>query len=254
VSAIAIAAITFACAFGGALAGSYIRSMLPEAHLSKESQDVVRLGMGLVATMTALLLGLVTAAARGTYDSQDTAVKNAAASVLVLDRELARYGPEAAPIRDLLKKTIAMRIDETWPPDGSPAFRRDDGQGGAPGEEIENQILALSPQTEAQRWLRTRALTLTEDVLKTRWRLSSTSTGTTVPRPFLAVVIFWLTATFGSFGLFAPRNATVIGVLLVSALSVAAAVFLILELDGPFEGLIRISDVPWRYALAHLGL
>ena len=74
-----------------------------------------------------------------------------------------------------------------------------------------------------------------------------------VPVPFLVVVIFWLTVTFASFGLYAPRNLTVTSVLFVAAVSVAAAVFLILELDGPFDGLIRVSSGPLRYALANLG-
>jgi hypothetical protein len=74
-----------------------------------------------------------------------------------------------------------------------------------------------------------------------------------VPRPFLGVVIFWLTVTFASFGLYAPRNATVLFVLLVASASVAAAVFLILELDNPFDGIIRVSAAPLQYALTHLG-
>ena len=99
---------------GSALAGSYIRSRLPPTHLSKESQDVVRLGMGLVATMTALLLGLVTAAARSTFDTQDVALRNSAAAILTLDRHLARYGPETKRTRELIRSAVAFRLDTTW--------------------------------------------------------------------------------------------------------------------------------------------
>jgi hypothetical protein len=120
-----------------------------------------------------------------------------------------------------------------------------------PVEEIQNQILQLQPQTDAQRWLKSEALKNTEDVVKTRWRVLGSSGGT-VPRPFLVVVIFWLTVTFGSFGLYAPRNATVIAVLFVAALSVSAAVFLILELDSPFDGIITVSSGPMEYALEQL--
>ena len=87
--------------------------------------------------------------------------------------------------------------------------------------------------------------------MKTRWRILESSGGS-VPFPFLIVVIFWLTVTFASFGLYAPRNATVVAVLLVAAVSVAAAVFLVLELDGPFDGLIKVSSGPFRFALAQL--
>jgi hypothetical protein len=124
--------------------------------------------------------------------------------------------------------------------------------GSAPAiEEIENQILRLSPENDTQRWFKAETLKLVQDVVKTRWRILESSGGT-IPFPFLVAVIFWLTVTFTSFGLYAPRNATVIGVLFVAALSVAAAVFLILELDGPFDGIIRISSGPLQFALSHL--
>ena len=249
---IGFAVITFVCTLGGALLGISIRSRLPAAHVAKESQDVVRLGMGLVATMTALLLGLVTAAAKGSFDSQDVAIKNAAAAILSLDRLLARYGPETAPTRELLRRAMAFRIEAMWPARGAPRLGESPTGANPAAEEIENQILRLSPETDAQRWLKSEALKVSEEVLRTRWRLLG-SAGGAVPQMFLGVVIFWLSMTFASFGLSAPRNATVITVFAVSALSVAAAVFLIFELDGPFEGLIRISSGPFRYALSNLG-
>ena len=118
-------------------------------------------------------------------------------------------------------------------------------------ESIEDQILALTPQNDMRRWFKNESLRLTQDVLKTRWRILEA--GTEIPGMFLGVVIFWLTMTFASFGLYAPKNATVAGVLLVASLSVAAAMFLIVELDGPFEGLIRVSGDPLRFALSNMG-
>jgi hypothetical protein len=255
-TALTYAFITFVCTAGCAVLGTNIRTWLPEAHLNKESQDVIRLGMGLVATMTALLLGLVTAAAKGSFDAQDVAVKNAAAGLMTLDRLLARYGPETQPSRGLLRHAVADRLESMWPPNGARPIDLDLSRAPsaepAPAEQFENQILALTPQTDTQRWLKAEALKLIEEVVRTRFRLLGSANGA-VPRAMLTVVIFWLSMTFASFGLSAPRNATVITVLLISALSVAAAVFLILELDGPFEGLIRISSEPLRFALANLG-
>jgi hypothetical protein len=252
VTAFNSASITFVCTLTCALLGIAIRSLLPPAHVSKESQDVIRLGMGLVATMTALLLGLVTAAAKSSFDSQDTAVKNAAAGVLTLDRLLARYGPETGPIRGLLRQTVALRLETMWPAGSRAPADLDESKATPPGEAVENQILQLAPQTESQRWFKTEALKLTEEVLRARWRLLG-SAGGSVPRAFLIVVIFWLAMTFGSFGLAAPRNGTVVTVFVIAAFSVAAAVFLILELDGPLEGIIRISSDPLRHAVANLG-
>lgn len=250
--AMSLALLTFACAFGGALLGNYIRSLLPPTHLSKESQDVMRLGMGLVATMTALLLGLVTASARSAFDSQDASMRTSAANILTLDRLLARYSPETMPIRDLIKKGVAFRIETTWPEDGSLGSGLSHVLATSAVEEVENRILALTPSTDPQRWFKSEALKLSEEVLKTRWRMLG-SQGGSVPTLFLVVVIFWLTVTFTSFGLYAQSNASLIAALFVAAISVAAAVFLILELDGPFDGLIKISSGPLRYALSQLG-
>jgi hypothetical protein len=252
-SALGLAAITFVCAFGGALAGGYIRSLLPPTHLSKESQDVMRLGMGLVATMTALLLGLVTASARSAFDSQDAAVRTSAANILTLDRLLARYGPETVPIRDGIKKGLAYRIDMTWPTDGSTGRGLQPSDATSAIEDVENRILQLTPATDTQRWFKSEALKLSEDVTKTRWRVLGSMSGS-VPAVFLAVVVFWLTVTFTSFGLYTQSNASIIAVLFVAAFSVAAAVFLIMELDGPFDGVIKVPSAPLRYALSQLGL
>ena len=242
---------TFLSTFGLALAASLVRTRLPEAHLAKDTQDVVRLGMGLVATMTALLLGLVTASAKSIFDESGATVRGAAVSFLTLDRNLARYGPETEPTRDLIRKAVAYRVETMWPESGADALR-DAPKTIPPIEEIENQILQLSPQNDTQRWFKTEALKLSEELVKTRWRALGMGGGA-VPRPFLVVVIFWLTVTFTSFGLYAPRNATVLGVLFVAALSVAAAVFLILELDGPLDGLIKISSEPLQFVLTQLG-
>jgi hypothetical protein len=208
--------------------------------------------MGLVATMTALLLGLVTASARSAFDAQDLGVRNSAVNILTLDRFLARYGPETKPTRDLLRKALAFRVESTWPSDGSAGTGLNQKLSAPAIEEIENQIVALSPQNDGQRWFKGEALKLSEEVMKARWRILGSQTGA-VPLPFLCVVIFWLTVTFASFGLYAPRNATVVAVLLVAAVSVGAAVFLILELDGPFHGVIKISSAPMRFALENLG-
>lgn len=120
----------FACTLGGALAGIWLRSVLPANHLSSQSRDTVMVGIGLVATMTALLLGLVTASAKSSFDALDTAVKHAAQDVLALDRVLARYGPETREIRAAMKQALAQRIDWLWPQDPSRPIRPDLLEGG----------------------------------------------------------------------------------------------------------------------------
>ncbi len=245
--------LVFLCTFGGALLGMWLRTTLPEHHLDAESRDVVKVGVGLIATMTALVLGLVLASAKSSYDAVDSTVKTAAVQVLTLDRLLARYGPEAGEIRKALQHGLGARIDMVWPQGSSQPARLDPMRSGAgvQAEALPNAIRALTPRDDAQRALQSRALDLAEVILQARW-LVFAGTEASVPLPFLALLIFWLTITFTSFGLFAPRHATVLVVLFVCALSVASAVFLILEMETPFDGLLKVSADPLRYAYTHL--
>ena len=249
-----IGIVVFICTFGGALFGMWLRGILPVHHLRDESRDTVRLGIGLVATLTALVLGLMTASAKSSFDGLNTAIKNMAGDVIATDRLLARYGPETMDIRATLKRVIANRIDETWSQQPSHAAGKlDVTKATETGEWVVDQIRALKPPTDAQRWLRSRALDQAELVLRARWVVLG-ELGTAIPWPFLVVLVFWLTITFMSFGLQAPANATVLAVLLLCALSVAGDIFLTLEMDGPFDGLIQVSAEPVRYALTRLGL
>src|SRR5258706_2839022 len=102
-SSITASLIVFACVFGGALVGVFLRSALPQQHLSAESKDIVRLGMGLVGTMAALVLGLLVASAKGSYDAQSSELTQMSANIVLLDRILAHYGPEAKQTRDMLR-------------------------------------------------------------------------------------------------------------------------------------------------------
>ncbi len=246
-----IALIVFACVFAGALFGMLIRGRLPEHHLSTETENVIKLGMGLIATMAALVLGLLIATAKSAYETQDEAVKHTAARVLLLDHMLASYGPETKEVRELLRRTLAARLEAIWPKDRSQHARFDQNEASSAAQTIETRILQLSPKNDSQRWLQSEALRVSRDIMETRWLVVG-ALGSSVPILFVVVVVFWLTILFGSFGLFAPRNATVIAVLCLCALSVAGSIFLILEMDQPFEGLMKVSSAPIRYALAQL--
>ena len=248
-SSLAISGIVFGCIFGGALLGLAIRALLPEPHLAADSKDLVKLGMGLIATMSALVLGLLIASAKGSFDAQRSELTQISANVIFFDRILARYGPETKEARELLRSSVVNALDRIWPEDSS---RPSQVEGTAASEAIFDRILELSPKNEAQRTLQAQALKLATDVAQMRWLLFA-QRGSSIPTPFLAILVFWLTIIFASFSLFAPANATVIATLLVCALSVSGAIFLILELDRPFAGFIQISSAPLRNALEQLG-
>jgi len=243
--------LVFVCTFGGALVGLWLRSALPDHHLSPDSKDTVKVGIGLIATMTALVLGLVTASTKSSFDALNTAIQHAAADVLALDRTLARFGPESQAARETLAQIIAQRLELTWPQHASQGARRNRLEVTYSGEGLVERIRDLAPQNENQRWLQAHAVALSEALLDARWAVVS-RVGTSVPVPFLVVLVFWLTMIFVSFGVFAPRNATVMVALCVCALSVAGAIFLILEMNSPFEGLMTVSPDPLRDAYARI--
>lgn len=246
-----IGLLALASSFGGALLGMWIRLRLPEHHLAEASKDTVKLGIGLVATMTALVLGLVTASAKNAFDTLDTAVRHTAVDLLTLDRTLARYGPETESIRLELKENVANRVDRIWPRDAS-SPRLDPAVASIAMEGVVEKVRLLVPHGDAQKHLQARALDLCESLLATRW-LSVPGRTSSIPLAFLLILQFWLGIIFMSFGLFAPRNTTVVGVLLLCSLSVAGAQFILLEMDRPLEGLIKVSPEPLRYAIDRLG-
>ena len=246
----AIGWVAFALIFGSALIATYVHGLLPQHHLSSDSKDVVKLGIALVATMSALVLGLLVASAKSAFDTRSNQLTQASADMILLDRALARYGPETKEARALLKSSMAVTLERFWPAEGTKRITIDPGR--SPTEVLYDKIEALKPQSDQQRSMQNQALTLATEVGRTRL-LVFENLGASIPVPFLVVLVFWLCIIFASFGLFAPRNATVITVLCVCALSVAGAIFLILELDQSFEGLLQVSAAPLRAALAQLG-
>jgi Protein of unknown function (DUF4239) len=247
---VAISFIIFAWVSGGALLGTFLRSVLPERHLSADSRDAVKLGMGLVGTMAALVLGLLTASAKTSFDMQSSELTDMSSKIVVLDRILAHYGPEAKEARDLLRSSAEQALDQMWPKERTSPQKLVVAPHSP--EILYDKIVELSPKDDAQRTLQAQALTVVMALAQTRWLIYEQRAGA-ISMPLLVVLVFWITVIFVSFGLFAPLNATVGVSLLVSALSVSSAIFLILEMYTPYGGLIHVSSAPLRAALAQLG-
>ena len=246
-SPIVIGCIAFLCVFGAALAGMALRSRLPDHHLEAESRDAIKLATAIIGTLSALALGLLIASAKRSFDDAGTERRTSAARVLLLDRVLAHYGPETQPLRVAVRKAVEARLSAEQD-GGRDALLAE----GFDVEEIQDGLRALTPQTEAQRLLRARAIQVSGDIAEARWLRTETEVGG-FPTPFLAVLILWFTLLFASFGLLAPGNGTVVLTLLACALSVSVALVLIIDMDHPYLGFIRISDEAFRTALARLG-
>jgi len=244
-----LAAILFVLFVGAALLGRRVRRYIPQNHLSADSRDAVKLAMGLVATMTALVLGLLVSSAKEGYDTKRNEVIQMAAKIAFLDRVLTVYGREAAQARAELRDTVADAVRRIWPTD----------QGGrvelAPNQEAGDAVFVaveqLSPHDDAQRALKAQVTTLLVDVSQLRLLLVAQSIPS-ISKPMLIILVSWLVVILFGFSVIAPPNATTTLALVASAFSVACAIFLILELDQPFRGLIQIPSQPITNALNHL--
>ena len=252
-SALGIAGIIFVCVFGAALIGMLLSMTLPKHHLADDSKDTVKLVMGLIATMAALVLSLLVASAKTSYDSQSSAITQLSANVVLVDRMLTLYGAEATGAREHLRQAVADMIDRIWPQDRTrPADLAPPSATGSAFAAFYMAVQSLSPQTEGQRFIQGQVLQTIASTGQTRILMYEQASNS-ISWPFLVVLVFWLCVLFAGFGLFAARNATTMTVLLVGALSVAGAVFLILELSQPYEGVLQIPSAGLRNAQAEIG-
>jgi Protein of unknown function (DUF4239) len=242
-----VSLITLAITFGGAFVGM----AMPGQQLAEDTKDVVRLGTGLVGTIAALVLGLLIASAKSSYDTQNSQVRQITADIILVDLLLTQYGSEAHTARDLLRRAVGPLVERIWHEGSSQSAKDGPFESSRAAEVAYAAIQELSPQTDAQRALKARALQISTDLAQTRLLLF-TQADSSIPMPFLTVLVLWLTIIFASFGLFSRLNPTVIAALLIFALSASGAIFLILELSQPFEGLMEISSAPLRNALTPL--
>jgi hypothetical protein len=227
-----------------------LRKGLPHHHLSTETKDSVKLAMGLVATMAALVLGLLIAAAKDKYDKEATGVTQMAAKVIFLDRMLANYGPETKDLRDLLKQSVERVADHMWPGSKSKETQLDPNASRA--DSVFVALQALSPKNEMQTTLKSQAQSAAFDLGLMRWQ-EFEQANSSISMPLLYILTFWLAILFISFGMFAPTNGTVLVALMMAALAVAGAIFLMMELNTPFSGLLQIPRSSFDDALLHLG-
>ncbi len=253
---ITIALITMAALCAGYCVGLFVHARLPAGHLTPETKDVVKAGVGAIVTLAGLVLGLLVASIKGSFDTKADEIHAFSANLIEMDRVLAAYGQETDPVRAALRQYTADKLANTWPDesnlDEDVAQQKDDTVGVTELEAIGKGLMALKPGTPEQTSLQSRALDLYSRVSDARWTMAS-QRGSTVQGIFLIIVVFWLSVMFTSFGLFAPRNATAAFFTALCAASFAGAIYIILEMDGPFSGLVTISSEPMRQALASMG-
>ena len=248
-----ISLVVLAIVVAGAIAGSSLGRVLPPHHLNDASKDIVKFGAGIIATLAALVLGLLVASAKSSYDAKADEIEQSAAKIILLDQLLRQYGSEGNHPREILRAVLVSRHSMTWVKSESRASGQtlSPTQAAAGPDSVRASIAALVPSNESQRSLQARLLQIVDDFMQTRWLFIAQST-VRISIPLLVVLVIWLATIAFCTGLYAPRNATVAAVGLLCAVSVSGAVFLIVEMYEPFDGIMRISDAPLRTAIAYL--
>jgi len=251
-NSLTIGFISAGCIFGGVLVGMLLQKVLPEHHLDTASKDTVKVGAGMLATLTALVLGLLVSSAKSSFDAMNAGIAQTGAKVLLVDHVLADYGPETKEVREKLRNTVASVIERVWPETKTATGGLRAMESVDAAKTLQAKLRELTPKNDQQKSLLAQVSQISTDVLQTRLLLMEGQQNT-LPSPFLVLLIFWLTGLFISFGLFAPHNGLVLTVLLICALSVSSAIFLVLEMNRPLDGFIKASNAPLRKAVELIG-
>jgi hypothetical protein len=259
------AAVLLLILLGSSAAGLFVRPLLSEHHRSRETFELVQLVTTMLVTFAALVLGLLTSSAKSSFDTVGSDLRGLGSDLIQLDQSLREYGPATETARQLLRSCTAADIASTWPkeplPDGDYYPRQlpkaDTGMPmesvalGAMLSRVELELRQLEPLDAMQRRLASDCLNEFEHLKQRRWKLIEEA-HSSISMPFYVVLIFWLAVVFTSLGLSAPQNLLVFVLLTLGAVSIASAIFVILDLDAPFIGLFGVSSQPLRAALIHL--
>ena len=248
---ITTALLVAACIFASAIAGQMLNSRLPHQHLTKETQDVVRLGTGMLSVLASLVLGLLIATAKTSYDTTDQSIRGYATELILLDETFRDYGRTAAAPRDLLRQYTTQLLADFWPNSGGQPVVLDNQVAGSMMEHIREAVRALKPIDEGQRWLQDQALQISTSLLRQRW-LMIEQAGTKIQPIVLVILVLWIGFIFATFALNAPRNATVVAAFFICSFAIGGSIYLILEMDSPLNGPMKISSWPMANALAHM--
>jgi hypothetical protein len=248
--AILVSWTVFVVVFSGGYAGIALRPLLADSQLGPDAKDIIRLATGLLVTMTALVLGMLVSSANSSYQDRKNELAEMASDFIVVDQLLASYGGETQAIREELRGLAESSLEHIWP---SQLSRRAKLKPVANGQGLYHKLQILAPKNDAQAAAKTAATSAAIGLRRTYWLMSLKTEQNSLSFPLLLVLVSWLTAIFIGFGLFGPRNYTVIVTLLACALAVSGAIFIILEMYTPFSGIMKISPSPMHYALSQMG-
>jgi hypothetical protein len=247
---LAIAVLVFALISAGAFVGAMARRRVPEHHLSEETKSLVSVSTAVVATVSALVLGLLLSNANSSFNAVQGQVTSLSAEILRLDQLLRKYGPDTKPAREKLREYAERKRDDLFPNDSADVVLGNQSTYELL-QEAEELILAIKPANARDQWWLAQAMTLAAKIGDTRFLLAQ-QTGQGTPKAVLVLLVFWLTLLFASFTLFAPSNLISTVTMTLCALAIAGAIGMILELERGFGGLVQVSSKPMNHAVAAL--
>lgn len=222
---------------------------LPTRHRDDETNTIVRLIANIFAIMTSLVFGLMINSSKTTYETIDRTVHSFATQIILLDRSLRTYGLGAVDARKSLRDYLAAAIDTPEHASQVPGTKIAEGRLATVGD----RLAAIQPQDAYHLSLVTDAQRQYRQIVETRWSIVEQSEGV-IPVPLIVMLVAWLSLIFASFGYRAPINAVISSMFVISAALMAASIYLVLDMDIPFRGIIQISNTPLSRALAQLQL
>ncbi|AMR67581.1 bestrophin-like domain [Aquipseudomonas alcaligenes] len=240
---------TFACLLSAALVMMYWSPRLSARHRDEETNTVVRLVANIFVVMTSLVFGLMINSAKNTFESIDTNLHAYATSLIIFDRTLKNYGDAAQDTRTRLATYLEHAIANPYRGDEALQHRKSPATQYL--DDIGVTLAAITPQSRYQETILADLRQQYHSLIEQRWRIVEQSEGA-IPLPLIGMLIAWMTLIYASFGYRAPRNPMVVSMFTISALLIAASVYLVLDMDIPFHGPIQISDAPLRRALAEM--
>lgn len=244
--------LTFMCCFCGYIGGQSLSRFLPDHHYQQsDARDVLKSATGMIATLVALVLGLLVSSSKSTFDHTSDAINGAGAKLVQIDRMLHKFGPDALPAQQNMRNIIEEVVERMDRPDITldEQLKQAKHPKDALEERIAGPILALEPTSDPQRKIQQRVLELLANIADARWLLVERATNK-LPVAFLILLYFWLATLFAGFGILSPRNITVHTAFAICALSMTGAVYLIMEMNEPLTGTVRVSSRPLRFAIS----
>ena len=249
--ALIISLVSLVLIVGSIGLGQRLRRQLPDHHLAGDSKEVIRLATALIGTMAAVVLALLFSSTRAAYEVTNHNVARLTAGIMELDTLLQEYGgADSQHLRQALRADVDRMIKGIWRDDAvaTPAMLRPPSQ----QESVPYRLRQLAPSNPLQSSLQSRALAVSTDLDQTRLTLFAQPPDS-LAKPFIFVLVLWLCFIFASFSMSSHANSTLVVVLLACALAASTAIYLILELGQPFDGLLQIPNEALRTALKPVG-